>query len=534
MNKEKIALIVIIILSAWLRLYRLADIPASLNQDEIVQGYDAYSILKTGRDEHGEKFPLLLTSFGDEKMALQAYAMIPFIYFIGLNEISVRLPSAISGIISTFFIYLISRKIFKNKKIALFGSFLYALSAWNIYFSRAAYEINLGITIFLVGLYFFLSSLDKRNTFFFFLSSFFFSLTFFIYHSHLVFTSLFFLGLLFINRKKIIKIKSFYLSLGMFVLFFVSAFFLAYFKGGHKVNNLLIFSNKDVIYRRVEVFRAGHLNNNLLTKIIHNKYLGESYEFFENYLSTFSPKFLFDSGGQKVQHNLGYFGNFHLFDAILIIAGLIYMIVKKEKFLWLIIIWFGVAPIPASLTMEPQNSTRLYVILPVMIIICGYGLYHLLVFVKNKFPQLKLFLPSLIMSVYLLNALFFLDGYFVHLNDLRIRFWNYGFKEMALIAKKYPSYKIISANPTNFSYVYFLFYNQYDPLKFQKEVFFYPTNKEGFMFVKKFGRFEFPDNIDYTKAKTRSIYFQSFQNPKAKTTIKLPTGEPFIEYLIND
>lgn len=46
-------LIFIIVLSGVLRLYKLSDIPVGLYADEASIGYNAYSILKTGRDEHG-------------------------------------------------------------------------------------------------------------------------------------------------------------------------------------------------------------------------------------------------------------------------------------------------------------------------------------------------------------------------------------------------------------------------------------------------------------------------------------------------
>src|SRR5437868_4259461 len=92
-----IILICITLFAGILRLWRLDTVPAGFNIDEAAFGYNAYSILKTGKDEYGTFLPLSLKSFGDYKAAGYAYIDIPFIALFGLNEFSVRLPSAILG-----------------------------------------------------------------------------------------------------------------------------------------------------------------------------------------------------------------------------------------------------------------------------------------------------------------------------------------------------------------------------------------------------------------------------------------------------
>ena len=53
MLKERKFLLAIIILAFILRFYKLGQIPPSLDWDETAHGYNAYSILKTARDEYG-------------------------------------------------------------------------------------------------------------------------------------------------------------------------------------------------------------------------------------------------------------------------------------------------------------------------------------------------------------------------------------------------------------------------------------------------------------------------------------------------
>src|SRR3989338_88548 len=88
-----------LILAAALRLFGLTRYPAGLNADEAALGYNAYSLLLTGKDEHGHSWPVNLESFGDFKPAGYAYLLIPFIKIFGLTEFAVRLPSAIFGIL---------------------------------------------------------------------------------------------------------------------------------------------------------------------------------------------------------------------------------------------------------------------------------------------------------------------------------------------------------------------------------------------------------------------------------------------------
>ena len=59
-NKVKVVLFIIILLAAFLRIYKLDQVPVSLNWDEAAFGYNAYTIANWGKDEWGDSFPLVL------------------------------------------------------------------------------------------------------------------------------------------------------------------------------------------------------------------------------------------------------------------------------------------------------------------------------------------------------------------------------------------------------------------------------------------------------------------------------------------
>ena len=58
MKVSPILLGIIVVFAAWLRLTNLTSNPPALSWDEVSIGYNAYTILTNGTDEHGVRFPL--------------------------------------------------------------------------------------------------------------------------------------------------------------------------------------------------------------------------------------------------------------------------------------------------------------------------------------------------------------------------------------------------------------------------------------------------------------------------------------------
>jgi 4-amino-4-deoxy-L-arabinose transferase-like glycosyltransferase len=90
-------LILIILLAAILRLPLLGSFPNGFSGDEANQGYSAYSISKTAKDEWGEFLPLFPRGFGDYKPPILTYLTVPFVALFGLEIQSVRFPTALVG-----------------------------------------------------------------------------------------------------------------------------------------------------------------------------------------------------------------------------------------------------------------------------------------------------------------------------------------------------------------------------------------------------------------------------------------------------
>src|SRR5471030_1649308 len=105
--KFKLAILVLILsITVFFRFYQLSSNPPSLNWDEISQGYNSYSILKTGQDDWGQYFPITnFRAYGDYPTTVYLYLVMPFIAIMGLTDLAVRLPSVITGALLSVVIY---------------------------------------------------------------------------------------------------------------------------------------------------------------------------------------------------------------------------------------------------------------------------------------------------------------------------------------------------------------------------------------------------------------------------------------------
>jgi len=119
MKKKNLVLAAILFLAFILRFAFLSQIPSELNRDEASAGFNAYSLLKTGKDEHGNgPWPLVFRAFGDNKIPGYIYLTAPLIKIFGLNAFTVRLPSAFFGSLTILVFYFFDKELFKNSQLS--------------------------------------------------------------------------------------------------------------------------------------------------------------------------------------------------------------------------------------------------------------------------------------------------------------------------------------------------------------------------------------------------------------------------------
>ena len=139
---ENALFLTLILVGAAVRLVWLGDVPMGLNQDEAAIGYETWALLEHGIDRHGYRYPVHFVSWGSGMNALYAYLAMPFIQFLGLNVLAVRLPQALLGVAALFAMYDVGRRLV-DRRFALCALFVLAISPWHIMLSRWGLEANI-------------------------------------------------------------------------------------------------------------------------------------------------------------------------------------------------------------------------------------------------------------------------------------------------------------------------------------------------------------------------------------------------------
>lgn len=465
-----------------MRIYRLDSYP-SLNPDEAALGYNAYSLLQTGRDEHGIPWPIHFKSFGDYKPGGYVYLLLPFIKILGLNTFTVRVPNLIASLFILLFAYKIILLLSKNKNLSLLTTLLMSISPWAIHFSRGAWESNLAFCFILAAAYYFLANQHTK-------SAFFFASSLYTYHSARLFSPLLILFLVFFVKKYYTFSKKtlivFLLILGMLS---IPVFISFTFSGGTtRFSGVGLGADQGPIWRANELINH-HQSTNLEIRILHNKRILYLLSWAEKYTSHFSLNYLFSTGDQVPRSKVPNMGQTYLFFLPFFFVGL-FTLFKKEtpqEFKYFILFWLLVSPLASSLTYQAPSSLRSLPEVFALESINALGVYHVFLFIKQR---TKFFIPLTILftTISLYSLFFYLINYYLLYPKVYPLSWPWQAKE-AIFSHHYGQ---INADQP---YIMYLFYTAYDPTKLQKQIHLTPPDKYGFSTVEKI------DNITFTSQK---------------------------------
>ncbi len=493
-NRVHIILMFIVLLATILRLWQIGNVPPSPDWDEAALGYNSFSILETGKDEYGKFMPVVLRSFDDYKPAGYAYLIIPFIKILGLNIISVRLPSVIFGILTVIATYFLVNELFKSKKLSLLSAFLLAISPWHIQFSRIAFEAQVGLSFNIFAILFFLKGLKKP--YYLFLSAFFMGANVYIYQSEKVFTPLLLIILIAVYHKDLFKVPKKYLALGSLLGLIVALPMGWYLLTNHdafaRARGVSIFSDSSSLNVDVKRVLWDHQHNNTLGLIFDNRRVVFTKEVISNYLSHFNLNWLFISGDIS-RHHAPNMGLLFLAELPFLFIGIYQLLYgnysKKTKLI--IVLWFLITPIPASITTGVPHAVRTINFLPLFQIFTALGILISFAFL-SKFKKVKNIVIILYSLFFILNITYYLNQYFVQQNYYNATDWQYGYAKIMptveSIQSKYKTIVVSNQPPFDQSYMFFLFYLAYPPQSYQKEV----TNASGgFRETHNFGKFAF-------------------------------------------
>jgi len=534
-NKQIIFLLAVCVsISVFLHFYKINQIPPCINADEAAFGYNAYSILKTGKDEYGAFLPLRFKSFEDFKLPLYTYLSVPFVALFGLNDFSTRALNIVIGISLIPLIFFIVKELFNDEKIALLASFLTSLSPGVYILSRHAHEGVLS-AFFIMLTFLFLVKYIKTNSMY-----------------YLLLTNLSLLGssysyqngrvyLIFIILYEVILLwkknlgKSVKKYLGYLTFLGIIGFIAIYPDIRYSLNRVqnLVFFKSSGFRLRLTEYLAEHPN-----RLLHNKLVESVQEISNRYILQLSPEFLIVSGDSNWRFGFANLGLLTSLEYIFFFIGLYYLFKNKEKLRFLLLFIFFISPINNALTWQDASLIRTYVILFPFLLIIAYGTYHIYLLISRwRLKKPLLFFLFLIFAFLKLNAW---DLYFNHYpkRAMTIRAWQCGYKELVSYVKQnYDTYdKFYITDRHGQPYIFFLYYWPFDPANYQKQAKISTPDQYGFGQVGKFDKFEFRFVFDPKLKRSVFIgYPEGFNNADQEVLnkikkIKVGTEEIFWIY----
>lgn len=473
MTKTKyLILTVILSLAAFLRIYDLNVLPNGLHWDEMDTGYQAYSLIKTGKDYFGNKIPLFAHSWADYRTPVYIYSAVPFVAKLGMTTWSVRLPSVVWAILGIILSYILSVYIFGDTLYALITPLVFAVSPWHIQYSRQSVETISLNTCFLLGLTCFYKGL--KNPKWLILSGLGFGLGVAAYSPGKLFIPLFLMALTVIYFKKLLKINIKYLAAACAAFLIIAAPIIGdgfWGKSGLRFHDLSIFTDptvgSQIGFKRLEfavssgIEKKVGMQPRLIDKIIYNKPTEWLKSFVSNYLTTYSTDFLFIKGDPEPRHSPAKdsIGQLHIIEILPFLLGL-YFLVKSKS--WMLGSWLLLAPIPSALTRDGGNhAARLFILFPALALVITLGIIELIK--KSKIIALGYGILLFISCLHVFSY------FFANYRWESAKPFNWGFSEIIQIAidqsQKYNN--VIVDVHGDSALMAYLFTSKFDPAKFQ-------------------------------------------------------------------
>ncbi len=539
--KKNIPLFLILLLSSVLRFYKISSLPA-LNADEAAIGYNTYSLIKTGKDEHGRPWPFEFQSFNDYKPGAYFYLALPFVKTLGLNTLAVRLPNILLSIFSIFLISELANLIYPGKQFSIFSiqfsigtvaGFLLAISPWHIHFSRGGWESNAATTVLLFGILQYIKSVKLARSPK--LSVFAFLLTMYLYHSMRLVAPILALALyLTTPRSERPELSKLLPSIAISIILLlpiVASFFSS--RASARFLGVGITSDPGPKSRSDELRSQHRFPFSQGAKLIHNRLVEYTIRFFDNYTRHFSADFLFISGDEIQRNKIPNMGLLYYFEIPTLAIGIIFLAGAKGlgKFP---ILWLIIAPLASSLTFQSPHALRAENMIIPLELISAFGLVSIIG--RPKARPKNLLVHILLLAVITWNFTYYLHQYYNHLAKSLPFSSQYGFQELVKYLRENGSNfdKIVITDRYDQPYILTLFFTGFNPSQFQADHVLTPRDNFGFSTVERFSKFEFkPIKWDNMAEYHNALIITSPEEAPAGIspikTINFPNGKPAFE-----
>jgi hypothetical protein len=415
--------------------WQLGQVPPAVYTDEAVTGYNAFSVLMTGRDEYGQVMPVLFKYLGSWLPGLNIYLLAPLIKVLSLNAVTIRTQSVIFGLLLITVMYAGIRLKTGNGRTAFWGAAFFAITPWVFFYARTGYETLPGLMLFALGVILMERGSDKPGNARWGIAA--LILSAYMAHMFRYLLPFVLLGWILIYRNKLIFWpKKDWIKTAVVLLIF-------------NLGNLWLvmtpaFWVKNQIYNNMGL---GQIAENFMTQV-------------KIYIS---PQIYFNQSPDiDLQHQIPGMGLLYWWMILPFLAGLALWIrnFRKNVWWWWVLLVGGIPAVMSGAFISTQRAVPLIIPMGIMI---AEGME----FISKKIPN-KLINISWT-AVFIYSGLLLFRSYFVLMPGLNAEAWNYGYEQLAQVIKENPGTKIVidnSRNPRN--YILPLFYLSYPPAQYQK------------------------------------------------------------------
>jgi hypothetical protein len=240
--------------------------------------------------------------------------------------------------------------------------------------------------------------------------------------------------------------------------------------GGARLNQTSIFTTPEVTLLLEESIREEGQVSPLVTRIFDNKPIFFGRAFVNNYFSYINFDFLFSKTQFPYRESIQHFGFLYLLELPFFLIGIYQIIRRRLRWGYLTLGWTFITPhVLAPFVLESPNIHRFLLAMLPLEILVGFGISQYFELVKKRTVLFKTSIIA-IPFLFIASLVFFLNQLFVHQPVHKPWQRNYPFQQLMTDLKKYEDKydKIVVTNSLGNSYMFYLFYNQYDPKKYQE------------------------------------------------------------------
>ncbi|HSW75701.1 MAG TPA: glycosyltransferase family 39 protein [Candidatus Saccharimonadales bacterium] len=503
--------VLLFIIAFFSRFYKLGQIPLGLNKDETAIGYNAYSILKTGKDEYGISNPIYFKSYNDYKLPVYIYMTVVSEKLFGVTQFAIRFPSAVFGLVTIISLFFLVKILSKRLDLAVLSSLFLAFNPWQFFFSRTGFEVNVATAFATLGALLFILGIRHRNNLiliaFSILS---FALSVYSYNVARLLAPLLLSSLVSLYRSEIRRMPRIRILLCMLFGFLLALPLIVTLKEGSGLHNQIggvFLTGTNTKAQQTEI-RSYLLNlPSFYSKVFFNSPLLILLDYLRNIVMSFSVDFFFINGAKYV-NGVANYGMFHAFEFVTIMIGLYNGIKKRVNFLTFFLIWSALLVILISLTVETPHPTRSFMLVVPLSVFSAYGSILVWEYISGARGRLsKPLLQLLLIIISSYSVIYYFTIYFFMFPANQAKIWRSADQGLItfLTAHEEEYDKIIIDNKLDFSYTALAFYKELSPVTYQSDVRY---RKDGLLSTaSKLGKYEFTDvNWDSYYSNDRILY----------------------------